>query len=190
MFATREKCAVAMDLMKDKWRMETSFEVAKRSQRFIKPIVISKEEAPVKEIVKIGDEVDLTELPVLTHHEMDGYPYLVDAVIAPDPDTGIYNSSHRRMLIRGKDELKHIIVVDKDIDVFNEKEVLCAMATRVQATEDVDIIKGVRGGSLDPSSIIHAVGDKMIIDATKPVSRPYPERIKVPDDVMNRQSSL
>jgi 3-polyprenyl-4-hydroxybenzoate decarboxylase len=60
------------------------------------------------------------------------------------------------------------------------------VATRVQASEDVDIIKKVRGGSLDPSSTIHAVGDKMLIDATKPVSRPYAERIKVPQEVMDR----
>lgn len=385
MFASREKCAVALDLPKDEWRMEASFAFARRSRHLIKPVRVSKEEAPVKEVVKTGEAVDLRDLPVLTHHEMDGYPYLVDAVVASDPDTGVYNSSHHRMLVRSKnelglwmsprhlwdycrrawakgrvlpvahvighhpgfylgsealtaietdeyeviggvlneplrlvpsetygdsllvpadaeiivegeiipnhrdaegpfgeftgyygpqrwspvvavkavthrrnafylnilaghpdtailggipkeagiceevkksvpgvravhfpisgccrfhayiaidkqvdgegkvaaiaalpyhDELKLVIVVDKDIDVFNEREVLWAVATRVQASEAVDIIKGVRGGSLDPSSTIHAVGDKILIDATKPVSRPFPERIRVPDEVM------
>jgi 3-polyprenyl-4-hydroxybenzoate decarboxylase len=59
------------------------------------------------------------------------------------------------------------------------------VATRVQAGDDVEILKRVRGGALDPSSYIHAVGDKMLIDATKPISRPYAERIKVPQEVMD-----
>jgi 2,5-furandicarboxylate decarboxylase 1 len=84
------------------------------------------------------------------------------------------------------DELKHIIVVDSDIDAFNEREVLWAMATRVQPDTDINILKEVRGGSLDPSATRHAVGSKMIIDATRPVGRPFAERIAVPDEVMQR----
>ena len=84
------------------------------------------------------------------------------------------------------DELKHVIVVDSDIDPFNEKEVLWAVATRVQAGDDVEIMRRLRGGALDPSAYIHAVGDKMLIDATKPISRPYSERIKIPQEVMDR----
>jgi 2,5-furandicarboxylate decarboxylase 1 len=84
------------------------------------------------------------------------------------------------------DELKHIIVVDADVDPFNEREVLWAMATRVQPDVDVNIIREVRGGSLDPSSTRHAVGSKMIIDATKPVTRAFAERIAVPQDVLKR----
>ncbi len=386
-FATRGKCAVALGLPPEQWRMETSFEFARRCQRRIPPVVVGREDAPVKEVVRVGDAVDLRDLPVLTHHAMDGYPYLVDAVVAADPETGVYNSSHHRMLVRSKDELglwmsprhlwnytmrawekgealpvahvighhpgfylgtealvgmeadeyeviggvlgeplrlvaseaygdrllvpadaeiiiegeviphrrdaegpfgeftgyygpqrwspvvkvkaityrkdayylnilvghpdtsilggipkeagiyeevkksvpgvqavhfpisgccrfhayiaidkrvdgegkvaaiaslpyhdelKHVIVVDRDIDVFSESEVLWAVATRVQAGDNVDIIRGVRGGSLDPSATKHAVGDKMLIDATKPVSRPYSERIRVPDEVMQR----
>ncbi len=41
--------------------------------------------------------------------------------------------------------MKHVFVVDADIDVFREEEVLWAVATRVQADEDVDIIKNVKG---------------------------------------------
>jgi 2,5-furandicarboxylate decarboxylase 1 len=386
-FASRQKCTVALDLPKEKWRMETSMEFARRCNHAIKPVVVSRREAPVKEVVKTGPSLDLRDLPVLTHHEMDGNPYLVDAIVAADPETGVHNSSHHRMLIRGKDELglwmsprhlwnyceraaergkalpiahvlghhpgfylatealvgmetdeydviggvlneplrlvpseaygdqllvpadaeivvegevmlntrdsegpfgeftgyygpqrwgpvvkvkaithrkdayymnilvghpdtsilggipkeagiyeevkksvpgvkavhfpisgccrfhayisiekrvdgegkvaaiaslpyhdelKHVIVVDSDVDPFNEKEVLWALATRVQAGDDVDIIRRVRGGALDPSSYIHAVGDKMLIDATRPISRPYSERIRVPREVMDR----
>ena len=386
-FASRQKCAVALDLPSEKWRMETSMEFARRCNHAIKPVVVNKKEAPVKEVVRTGQSLDLRELPVLTHHEMDGNPYLVDAIVAADPETGVHNSSHHRMLVRGKDELglwmsprhlwnyceraaergkalpiahvlghhpgfylatealvgmetdeydviggvlneplrlvpseaygdqllvpadaeivvegevmlntrdsegpfgeftgyygpqrwgpvvkvkaithrkdayymnilvghpdtsilggipkeagiyeevkksvpgvkavhfpisgccrfhayisiekrvdgegkvaaiaslpyhdelKHVIVVDSDVDPFNEKEVLWAVATRVQAGDDVDIVRRVRGGALDPSSYIHAVGDKMLIDATKPIGRPYSERIRIPREVMDR----
>jgi 2,5-furandicarboxylate decarboxylase 1 len=362
-------------------------EFARRSRNRVKPVIVPRDQAPVKQVVKVGDEVDLRTLPVITHHEMDGYPYLVDAVVAPDPDTGVYNSSHHRMLVRGKnelglwmsprhlwdyfrraeergeplpiahvvghhpafylgseaivpidedeyeviggilgeplrltpsesfgerllvpadaelviegevlpgvrdaegpfgeftgyygpqrwspvvrvtaithrkdpiymnilvghpdtailggipkeagiweelkrslpnvvgvhfpisgccrfhayiaiekkvegegvtaglaalpyhDELKHVVVVDSDIDPFNEREVLWAVATRVQPDKDVVIIPNARGGTLDPSAERHAVGSKMIIDATKPVDRPFAERIRVPQSVMER----
>ncbi|MCL5935615.1 MAG: UbiD family decarboxylase, partial [Firmicutes bacterium] len=104
-FATRQKCAIALELPPDHWRMEPSLKFAKLSKNRIKPEVIDSRDAPVKEVVKTGDAVDLYELPVLTHHEMDGFPYLVDAVIAADPETGCYNSSHHRQMVRHKDEL-------------------------------------------------------------------------------------
>lgn len=84
------------------------------------------------------------------------------------------------------DIIKHIFVVDEDIDVFNEREMLWAMATRVQADHDVQILPHCRIGLLDPSATIEGVGAKMIIDATKPVNRPYAEKIGVPKDVMER----
>ena len=84
------------------------------------------------------------------------------------------------------DELKHVIVVDDDVDPFNERDVLWAMATRVQPDMDINLIKNARGGALDPSAVKHAVGGKMIIDATRPVARLFAERIKIPDEVMDR----
>lgn len=84
------------------------------------------------------------------------------------------------------DFVKHVFVVDADIDVYREEEVLWAVATRVQADEDVDIIKNVKGNALDPSQRDDIMGAKMIIDATKPLRRPFEARIQVPDDAMKR----
>ncbi|MGB4393372.1 MAG: hypothetical protein WBI98_00600, partial [Tepidanaerobacteraceae bacterium] len=81
------------------------------------------------------------------------------------------------------DIIKHIVVVDDDIDPFDEKQVLWAIATRVQADKDVTIIPNCRGGLLDPSSVIEGIGAKMVIDATKPMTRPFAEKIAVPKDV-------
>ncbi len=62
--------------------------------------------------------------------------------------------------------LKLVIVVDDDIDLFNPSEVEYAVATRVRWNEDVVLIPGVKGSSLDPSSK-NGLTTKMGIDATK-----------------------
>jgi 2,5-furandicarboxylate decarboxylase 1 len=68
-------------------------------------------------------------------------------------------------------DLKHVVVVDDDIDVFNPTMVEWAIATRVQGDRDVMIIPGARAKPLDPSLPIvpHGqvpVGAKVGIDAT------------------------
>lgn len=72
------------------------------------------------------------------------------------------------MLLFGLDEyLKLIITVDEDINVYNEQEVLWAVATRVQADRDVFIVPDILANQLDPSSR-GGVSAKMGIDATCP----------------------
>ncbi|MEM2455504.1 MAG: UbiD family decarboxylase, partial [Candidatus Bathyarchaeia archaeon] len=69
--------------------------------------------------------------------------------------------------------LKHAIVVDMDIDVFNLREVEWAIATRFQASEDLLIIKNVRGSTLDPSADMETgLTAKVGIDATRPLRMP------------------
>jgi 2,5-furandicarboxylate decarboxylase 1 len=82
------------------------------------------------------------------------------------------------------DFVKHVVVVDSDVDVYREEEVLWAVATRVQADQDVDIIKNVKGATLDPSQTDDIMGAKMIVDATKPVRRPFEARIDVPREIV------
>ncbi len=83
-------------------------------------------------------------------------------------------------------EIKLVVVVDEDIDVYNEEEVLWAMATRVEADIDVSIIPWVAGANLDPSCYGEtrfkrgAMTTKMIIDATRPVELPFATRITPP----------
>jgi len=85
--------------------------------------------------------------------------------------------------------LKLVAVVDDDVDVRNDSEVLWAMATRMQADEDIDIIRHAMGAILDPSN--HAgMTSKMIIDATRP-SANFPARHTLPPDaVRNAQAIL
>ena len=48
-------------------------------------------------------------------------------------------------------DLKHVVVVDDDIDVFNPVEVEWAIATRVQGDRDIMIVSNARAKPLDPS---------------------------------------
>lgn len=70
----------------------------------------------------------------------------------------------------GHKSLKHVVIVDDDIDVDNPAEVEWAIATRVQADKDLIIKSRQKGSSLDPSADPHTYDTaKMGIDATKPL---------------------
>jgi len=71
--------------------------------------------------------------------------------------------------------IKHAFVVDDDIDVFNEAEVLWALATRFQADRDLVIIPHTLGSHLNPTAYGYnrlekgTMETKLIFDATKPL---------------------
>ena len=66
----------------------------------------------------------------------------------------------------GHPSLKHVIVVDEDIDIFDDRQVEWAVATRFQADRMLRI-PGAAGSSLDPSA--EGTTWKMGIDATVPL---------------------
>ncbi len=386
-YATRERCALALGLAKDDAFAGLSLEYARREQQRVSPEVVAVGDAPVKEVIRRGDQVDLRRLPIVRHHEMDAGPYIDMTSVMRDPDTGVYNIAFLRNMYKGPrklglhmsprhnwqivrknegrdlptpvaivvshhpafyigalnvapfgiddywliggmmerplrltpsltwgddflipadadmviegvvppnvrevegpfgefpgtygpqrvrwvievtaiqhrrgaiyqdifvghpdnwvmgsfpkegslfnrikgvvpgvravhlptsavgrfhcyisidkrvdgeskqaalialgecDFVKHVFVVDADIDPFREEEVLWAVATRVQADEDVDVIRNVKGNTLDPSQRDDIMSAKMIVDATKPVRRPFESRIQVPGDAMQR----
>ena len=65
-------------------------------------------------------------------------------------------------------DVKHVVIVDEDVDVFNPRDVEWAIATRVQADKDVVIIPGAKGSPLEPTHELRGVTAKMGIDATAP----------------------
>jgi len=68
--------------------------------------------------------------------------------------------------------LKRVVVVDDDVDIHDAEQVEWAIATRVQPADDVVIIPGARGSSLDPSRHVESsTTSKWIIDATIPEGR-------------------
>jgi 4-hydroxy-3-polyprenylbenzoate decarboxylase len=73
-------------------------------------------------------------------------------------------------------ELKNIILVDSDVDIFDTDDVLWAMQTRMQGDRDIISIPGVSGHVLDPSQhpaydpilSTRGITAKTIFDATAP----------------------
>ncbi len=80
--------------------------------------------------------------------------------------------------------LKLVVVVDDDVDVFDEEEVLWAMATRMQADRDVFIVPEAMGAILDPSTRAGTTA-KMAIDATRPLGA-FPRRHTLPAEARAR----
>lgn len=70
----------------------------------------------------------------------------------------------------GHPSLKHVVVVDEDVNIYDDREVEWAIATRFQADKDLVIILNARGSSLDPSAE-RSLTAKWGIDATKPLDR-------------------
>jgi UbiD family decarboxylase len=73
---------------------------------------------------------------------------------------------------RGHGSLKHVVVVDTDVNPYDPAEVEWAIATRFQADRDLVVLADQPGSSLDPSGI-HEPGKKSLtakmgLDATIP----------------------
>ena len=76
-------------------------------------------------------------------------------------------------------ELKHVFLVDEDVDCFDIKDVMWAMTTRFQADVDLITIPGVRCHPLDPSNDPamspsirdHGIACKAIFDCTVPFNQ-------------------
>jgi 2,5-furandicarboxylate decarboxylase 1 len=83
----------------------------------------------------------------------------------------------------GHYDLKHVIVVDEDVNIHNARDVEWAVVTRSQPDRDLVIIANAQGSKLDPSSR-DGVSAKFGIDATIPLSAPPGKfrRIRVPGE--------
>ncbi len=102
-------------------------------------------------------------------------------------------------------DLKHVVVVDDDIDVWNAMDVEWAIATRVQGDRDVIVIPGARAKPLDPSLAVTPpgvvpTGAKVGIDATigegiprerfERIAYAYADRAKIADYVAGKADAI
>ncbi|MDD3245888.1 MAG: UbiD family decarboxylase [Methanosarcina sp.] len=79
--------------------------------------------------------------------------------------------------------LKHVVVVDEDINIFDPDDVEFAIATRVKGDIDIMIIPNVRGSSLDPRGAPDGTTTKVGIDATKVlIEKENFERAVIPEE--------
>jgi 2,5-furandicarboxylate decarboxylase 1 len=141
-------------------------ELAKRFaeavSRPIPPIVVK--DAPCQEIVRLGEEVDLTELPIPFLHEKDGAPYISAGVaFASDPEFG-NNAGCYRLMFRMRREMAIDLFTASDLRRYYGKAyeagkpLPIAVAVGVHAyehiaaaykapagTDEMDIAGGLRG---------------------------------------------
>ena len=120
----------------------------------------------------------------------------VRAVRVPGPFT-CYVSIEQRlpgqaknaiMAVLGADlYMKRVVVVDHDVDVFDDRQMTWAIATRCQPDRDITIVTHARGSDLDPSTQQDGYTAKWGVDATaKPSLGAYTPRHRVPPDVYGR----
>ena len=79
--------------------------------------------------------------------------------------------------LTGHPSMKQVIVVDKDIDIYDDRQVEWAVATRFQASRSLTVINNAAGSSLDPSA--EGTTSKVAIDATLPVGAKGFEKAKL-----------
>lgn len=118
----------------------------------------------------------------------------VTAVRVPSPFTCFVSIEQRLkgqaknaiMAVFGADlYIKRVVVVDQDVDVYDDRQVNWAIATRCQPDRDLIIINGARGSDLDPStSGDDGFTSKWGVDATaKPLLDEFTPRHHFPEDV-------
>lgn len=95
LFGRRQRYALALNTPEDQitseWRV--------RSRRRIPPVSVSR--SPLKDCVHAGAAADLSVLPVPTHFQENGGPYITGGVVvAKDPETGVRNASFHRCQIK------------------------------------------------------------------------------------------
>ncbi len=75
--------------------------------------------------------------------------------------------------------IKLCIVVDDDVDIFNDSKVLLAINTRLKPKDNLFMIPGAKTNALDPTVENELLVTKIGIDATKPLIG-YPNTVSVP----------
>ncbi len=74
-------------------------------------------------------------------------------------------------LFGGIMRLKHVYVFDDDIDIHDDRQVDWALGTRFQADQDLVVLTGMLGMTMDPSLNGRRTGAKSGFDCTKPFGR-------------------
>jgi 2,5-furandicarboxylate decarboxylase 1 len=80
--------------------------------------------------------------------------------------------------------IKHVFVIDEDLDPGSPGDVMWAVSTCVQSDSAITLLKNIQGQLLDPSIRQETKGAGMIIDATRPLDRPFPPRATVPAEAL------
>ena len=114
--ASRRLMAIALDGKPE----DLARKFGERQSEPIPPVEVT--DAPVQEVTKLGDEADLTEVPMLTHYDVNAAPYITaGVVVAADPDTGVRNTSYNRLMMAGKRELRIFMAIGRHLWTLHNK---------------------------------------------------------------------
>jgi 2,5-furandicarboxylate decarboxylase 1 len=96
-FGSRNMLAILFETSRE----DVTQEFTARSKQLIPAKTINQ--AQGEYVQRIGEDVNLFELPIITHCGKDAAPYITaGVVIAKDPETGIRNASVNRMMLKDK----------------------------------------------------------------------------------------
>lgn len=102
LMASRRRCAAAIGSRSDRIAQEYQRKISGR----IPPEVVSKSQAPVKEVIDQGAAVNLLKLPIPSHHENSSGPEITGSYITTcDPDTGVDNTGCQRGDLNDRDTM-------------------------------------------------------------------------------------
>ena len=116
------KFQTALGVPPETTRAELALECLRREASPIPPLVVEPSEAPVKELVRRGSEVDLFELPVMRHHALDGGPYIDMPSLGRDRTSGVYNVSYHRMEVKDRNHTGFYLSLQHMWRIFRDYE--------------------------------------------------------------------
>jgi len=179
----------------------TGYSLGARERQVVRVNAVTRRHGAMFQDIAVGhlDHMLLSTIPMEAnlYRAVRAMVPSVTAVRVPSPFT-CYVSIEQRLTGQAKNAIlavlgsdlyiKRVVVVDHDVDVFDERQVNWAIATRCQPDRDIAIITGARGSDLDPST----EGDdgytaKWGVDATaKPLLSGFTPRHRFPPEVWDR----
>ncbi len=178
----------------------TGYSLGERQREVVKVRAITHRKEPIFQDITVGhlDHMLLSTVPIEAnlYRAVRAMVPSVKAVRVPAPFT-CYISIEQRITGQAKNAIlaalggdlymKRVVIVDHDVDIFNDRAVNWAIATRCQPDRDIAIVTNARGSDLDPSTKEDGYTAKWGVDATaKPSLAAYVPRHRVPPAVWKR----
>jgi len=178
----------------------TGYSLGERQREVLKVRAITHRRDAIFQDITVGhlDHLMLSTTPIEAnlYRAVRAMVPTVKAVRVPAPFT-CYVSIEQRIPGQAKNAIlavlgadlymKRVVVVDHDVDIFNDRQMSWAIATRCQPDRDIVIITNTRGSDLDPSTREDGNTSKWGVDATaKPSLAAYTPRHRIPKEVWQR----
>jgi UbiD family decarboxylase len=175
--SSRSRIARAFGVTPEKLAAEIARRLANKPQI----VEVTRAEAPAQQVVLVGEEADLTALPVHLQHGLDGAPYISASIdYTLDARTGWTNVGIRRLMLRGCRETGVDLVSPSDLRALYEANAAEGKPTPVSfvvGAHPVDHIAAMMRMPVDELGIVASLRD-----APLPVVKCVTNDIRVPAD--------